>query len=97
MFDLCSHGNIGITCPQCKGRAPAAPGVSGFGLPKRDPADVPEYDESARTLNLGAIIDRTVTRVNQTGDRQGANVKAFWSQINSPTTVEEHQARHADS
>jgi hypothetical protein len=90
-FATCSHGNIEMTCPQCKGRQPAAPAaVSGFGLPVQQavPAGMRE-DEG------GDLEERAAQRVIATSDRQARQVRGFWSQINAPTTVAEHNQLHA--
>lgn len=61
MFGTCTHGFISTTCPHCRGGAPVA---EGDGV-------------TTTRVDMGAIIDLTVDRVERTGLRQNRAEKAM--------------------
>jgi len=67
-FSTCAHGNIEMTCPQCRGRQPVGPGAP--------PPPGRGHSDARGTVDLNLVIDGAVARVerssNQSADRR------FW-------------------
>jgi len=54
MFDSCAHGFIAVTCPHCK----------------HAPATVAQDDGDGMIVDMGSILERSVTKVENTGRRE---------------------------
>ncbi len=107
-LDYCTHGNLAMTCPQCRGRLPATPFAAAHVERSAPAAAPPAGDDSIESLfdrvkspdaklnvllgsSLERLIERSERKVEASSDREARQTKAFWQQVNEPTTRYEHE------
>lgn len=82
MFESCVHGNIKLTCPSCKARTGPAP------------YSPPSVAAEPASIDLGDVMDRVVSRVERTGQREAFADKSQWERVNPATTPHDHDSEH---